>query len=164
MKKLYIKQKVFSIGESFTVTDENERPCYFVEGSFFKLPKHFLIYDDHQHEIGKITKKTLALLPKFFVEVDGNEMITLKKELTFLKSRYTISAQEIEIQGNWWDMDFTVFAQGKNMAEITKRWFSWGDTYELTILDESMERLVLSLVIAIDCVKADEAAANSGGS
>ncbi|GAA3015007.1 LURP-one-related/scramblase family protein [Tetragenococcus solitarius] len=163
MKKLYIKQKVFSLGENFTVTDEYEQPRYFVEGSFLKLPKHFLIYDENHQEIGKITKKTLALLPKFFVEVDGNEMITLKKELTFLKSRYTISAQQIEIEGNWWDMNFVVYARGKTVAEIAKKWLSWGDTYEVTVLDETMERLVLSLVIAIDRVKADEAASSSSG-
>ena len=34
MRKLYIKQKVFSIGEKFTVVDEKQRPCYFLEGSF----------------------------------------------------------------------------------------------------------------------------------
>lgn len=164
MKKLYIKQKVFSLSEKFTVTDEHDQPCYFVEGSFFKIPKHFLIHDKQQREIGKITKKTFTWLPKFFVEVDGNDRITLKKELSFLKSRYTISAQDIEIQGNWWDMNFAVSAQGEKVAEITKRWFSWGDTYEVTILDESMERLIISLVIAIDCVKADEAAASSSGS
>lgn len=164
MKKLYIKQKVFSLSEKFTVTDEQEKPCYYVEGSFFKLPKHFSILDTQQREIGRITKKTMALFPKFFVEVDGNDRMTLKKELSFLKSRYTISAQDIEIQGNWWDMDFTVSAQGKEIAKITKRWFSWGDTYEVTILDETMERLIISLVIAIDCVKSDEAAASSSGS
>ncbi|AYW47451.1 hypothetical protein C7K38_03120 [Tetragenococcus osmophilus] len=162
MKKLYIKQKVFSLGEKFTVTDEQETPRYYVEGSFFKLPKHFSIMDDKQHEIGRITKKTIALLPKFFLEVEGNEMITLKKEWSFFKSRYTISAQQIEVQGNWWDMEFEVYSQEKQVASIRKRWFSWGDTYEVTILDEELEQLLISLVIAIDCVKADEAGAASG--
>ncbi|KFN92774.1 hypothetical protein TMUPMC115_0392 [Tetragenococcus muriaticus PMC-11-5] len=66
MEKLYIKQKVFSLGEKFTVTDEQERPRYYVEGSFFKLPKQFSIVDDKQHEIARITKKTMTLLPKVF--------------------------------------------------------------------------------------------------
>lgn len=162
MKKLYIKQKVFSLGEKFTVTDEQETPRYYVEGSFFKLPKHFSIMDDKQHEIGRITKKTIALLPKFFLEVEGNEMITLKKEWSFFKSRYTISAQQIEVQGNWWDMEFEVYSHETQVASIRKRWFSWGDTYEVTILDEELEQLLISLVIAIDCVKADEAGAASG--
>lgn len=43
MKKLYIKQKVFSIGEKFTVMDEDQQPRYFVKGSFMKIPKHFIL-------------------------------------------------------------------------------------------------------------------------
>jgi len=39
---------------------------------------------------------------------------------------------------------------------------SWGDAYEVTILDETMEEIVVALVVAIDCVKAEEnAAANT---
>ena len=50
MKKLYIKQKVFSIGEKFTVMDEQQKPRYFVEGSFMKIPKSFAIYDERQQQ------------------------------------------------------------------------------------------------------------------
>jgi uncharacterized protein YxjI len=57
MKKLYIKQKVFSIGEKFTITDENQQPRYSVEGSFFKIPKEFKILDENHHEIGVITSE-----------------------------------------------------------------------------------------------------------
>ena len=43
MKKLYIKQKVFSIGEKFTVVDEDQRLHYSVKGSFMKIPKTFCL-------------------------------------------------------------------------------------------------------------------------
>ncbi|KAF1302063.1 LURP-one-related family protein [Enterococcus saccharolyticus] len=164
MKKLYIKQKVFSIGEKFTITDEQERACYYVEGSFLQIPKRFSIQDAHNREIGSITKKVFSFLPKFFVEVNGEEMITLEKEFTFFKAKYNISAHGIRVEGDWWDMDFSVYAHGEEVAVISKRWFTWGDTYEVTILDEEMEQLIISLVIAIDRVKADNAAASSGSS
>ncbi|EOT26377.1 LURP-one-related/scramblase family protein [Enterococcus saccharolyticus] len=164
MKKLYIKQKVFSIGEKFTVTDENQQPRYFVEGSFFKIPKEFRILDENHREVGVITKKIFSLLPKFFVEVDGEEMITITKEFTFFKPKYSIDSHGIDVDGNWWDMDFDVRVHGKKIADINKKWFTWGDTYEVTIVDESFEQLIISLVIAIDCVKADESAASSASS
>ncbi|HIY57669.1 MAG TPA: LURP-one-related family protein [Candidatus Tetragenococcus pullicola] len=164
MKKLYIKQKVFSIGEKFTVTDDKQRPCYFVEGSFFKIPKEFVITAADGEEVSRITRKVFSLLPKFFVEINGQEMITLTKELTFFKARYTIDGKGIDVQGNWWDMDFDVYSYGKHVASINKRWVSWGDTYEVTILDENLEGLLLSLVVAIDAVKADENASASSSS
>lgn len=164
MRKLYIKQKVFSIGEKFTVIDEQERPHYYVEGSFMQIPKHFSIQDSHRREIGSVTKKVFSLLPKFYVEVNDYENIVIEKEFTLFKARYNISAQAIRVEGNWWDMDFEVYAYGKQVATINKHWFTWGDSYEVTILDEELERLVISLVIAIDCVKSDEAAASSSSS
>lgn len=161
MKKLYIKQKVFSIGEKFTVMDEQQNPRYYVEGSFMKIPKTFRVEDEQGREISKITKKTISLLPKFFVEIDGQEKIEIAKHLTFLKAHYSIEAEGLSVKGNWWDMDFIVEKDGQRIADINKRWVSWGDTYEVTILDETYEHLIISLVIAIDRVKEDERAANN---
>ncbi len=164
MKKLYIKQKVFSIGEKFTVTDEDQKPRYFVTGSFLKIPKTFRIEDEHGHEVSRITKKVISLLPKFFVEINGQEAIEISKQLSFFKAKYSISAEDVTVDGNWWDMDFEVSQKGRKVAEINKRWISWGDTYEITILNEALEELIISLVIAIDCVKQDEADSASSSS
>ncbi|MGX7125638.1 LURP-one-related/scramblase family protein [Enterococcus viikkiensis] len=161
MEKLYIKQKVFSIGEKYTVMNENQEPRYYVKGSFLKIPKTFTIEDEQSREISKITKKVISLLPKFFVEMNGKEAIEISKHLTFLKAKYAISAEGLTVDGNWWDMDFEVSQHGQKVAEINKRWISWGDTYEISIFDEALEELIISLVIAIDCVKADEAASSS---
>ena len=161
MKKLYIKQKVFSIGEKFTVMDEDQQPRYFVKGSFMKIPKTFHIEDEHGNEVSRITKKVISLLPKFYVEMNGKEAIEISKHLSFLKAKYSISAEDLSVEGNWWDMDFEVSQKGKKVAEINKRWISWGDTYEITIFNEDFEELVISLVIEIDCVKEDEASASS---
>ena len=57
MKKLYMRQKLLRLNEQFTIIDEQERPVYFVEGSFMKIPKQFTIYNANQREIGKITKQ-----------------------------------------------------------------------------------------------------------
>ncbi|MBU9674248.1 LURP-one-related family protein [Planococcus sp. CP5-4] len=163
MKQLYIKQKVFSLSEKFTVKDEQEQDRYFVEGSFLKIPKTFSILDAENQEIGVITKKTFSFLPTFFVEVDGQEAVTIKKEFTFLKPRYAIEAEGIDVEGDWWEMSFDILRHGQVIGSVSKQWLSWGDTYQVDILDETMEHLVISLVVAIDCVKADQAAASAGG-
>ena len=43
--KLYLKQKVFSWGDSFTVYDENGNDKYYVEGEIFSFGKKLHIYD-----------------------------------------------------------------------------------------------------------------------
>ncbi|MBU8772402.1 LURP-one-related/scramblase family protein [Cytobacillus oceanisediminis] len=161
MRQLYIKQKVFSLSGKFTVKDEQENDVYYVEGSFMQIPKTFSIMDTARDEIALITKKVFSFLPKFFVEVNGREVLTIKKELSFFKARYTIDSAGIEVQGNWWDMDFQVLQHGEVAGKVSKEWFTWGDSYKVQILDEEMEAIMVALVVAIDCVKADQAAASS---
>ena len=139
MRQLYIKQKVFSLSGKFSVKDDQENEVYFVEGSFLQIPKTFSIMDTARNEVALITKKTFSFLPTFFVEVSGQEAVTIKKQFTFLKPRYSIDAAGIEVQGNWWDMDFEVFQNGEIIGSVSKKWFTWGDSYELQIANEETE-------------------------
>ncbi|WP_080875439.1 LURP-one-related/scramblase family protein [Oceanobacillus timonensis] len=156
MNQLYIKQKVFSLNEKFTVKDQDEKDVYYVEGSFMRVPKTFSIKNAEGKKVALITKKTLSFLPKFFVEVNGQEVFTIRKELSFLKARYTIDAAGIEVRGNWWDMNFQVYQHSEIIGEVSKEWFTWGDSYKVQVMEEEMETSLIALVIAIDCVKADE--------
>lgn len=163
MKNLYIKQKVLSLRDKFTIMNEAGHDEYYVSGSFLKIPKSFEITNNLHEQVGVITKKTFSLLPKFFVEVDGEEVLTIKKELSFFKAKYTIEGQNIEVHGNWWDMNFDVLEHGKIVGKVNKKWISWGDSYEIQIINDQLEKIVIAIVIAIDCVKSDEdrAAASS---
>ncbi|MFC6039668.1 LURP-one-related/scramblase family protein [Paenisporosarcina macmurdoensis] len=160
MKQLYIKQKVLSLSGKFTVKDEQENDVYYVEGSFMKIPKTFSIMNPARGEVALITKKMFSFLPKFFVEVNGQEVLTIKKELSFLKPRYTIDAAGIDVQGNWWEMSFQVLQHGEVVGQVSKEWFTWGDSYKVQILNEEMESIIIALVVAIDCVKADQASSS----
>lgn len=161
MKQLYIKQKVFSLSGKFTVKDQQEKDVYYVEGSFMQFPKTFSIMNTTKDEVARVTKKPFSFLPKFFVEVNGREVLTIKKEFSFFKALYTIDGAGIEVHGNWWDMDFQVLQHGEVAGQVSKEWFTWGDSYKVQIMDEEMETIMIALVVAIDCVKADQAAASS---
>lgn len=160
MKELYIKQKVFSLSEKFTVKNQQEQDVYYVEGSFMRIPKTFSIMNTADVEVALITKKVFSFLPKFFVEVGGREVLTIKKEFSFLKARYTIDSADIEVHGNWWDMDFQVIQRGAVIGEVNKKWFTWGDSYSVQVFNEEMEAIIIAIVVAIDCVKADHAASS----
>jgi uncharacterized protein YxjI len=161
MKQLYIKQKVFSLSSKFTVKDQQEKDVYYVEGSFMQVPKTFSIMNTTEEEVALVTKKVFSFLPKFFVEVNGREVLTIKKEFSFFKARYTIDAAGIEVNGNWLDMDFQVLQQGEVVGKVSKGLFTWGDSYKVQILNEEMETIIIALVVAIDCVKADQGSAST---
>lgn len=126
-----------------------------------KIPKTFSIMNTTRDEVARITKKMFSFLPQFLVEVNGREVLTIKKEFSFFKARYTIDAADIEVHGNWWDMNFQVLQRGVVIGQVNKEWFTWGDSYKVQIMNEGMEAIMIAIVVAIDCVKADEAAASS---
>lgn len=162
MSHLYIKQKVFSLAERFTVKDEHEQDKYYIKGSFLSIPKTFEIEDLNGNRVALITKKVFSFLPKFFVESGGNEIMTIVKEFTFFRDRYRIDSSDIEISGDWWDKNFEVLKQGRKIAHVNEKWFTWGDTYDVHVIDEAYEHIVIAIVVAMDFVKSSEqAAANS---
>ncbi|MFD1928257.1 LURP-one-related/scramblase family protein [Sporosarcina siberiensis] len=161
MKTLYIKQKIFSLGGKFTVKDVNEVDVYYIEGSLMKIPKSYSIKNAEMDKVALITKKMFSLMPTFFVETVGQEDVTIKKEFTFFKPKYTINAIGIDVQGNWWDMNFKVVQNGEVIGVVDKKWFTWGDSYQIQIMKEETESLIIALVVAIDCAKATQAATNS---
>ncbi len=103
-------------------------------------------------------------MQKFTVEVGRQHVITIIKEFTFFKSRYTIDSAGIEVRGNWWDMNFQVFQHGEKIGQVSKEWFTWGDSYKAQILKEEVETIIIALVIAIDCVKEDQRIASATSS
>lgn len=160
--KLYIKQKVFSFNDKFTVKDESGADRYFVEGEIFTLGKKLHVYDVNHTERIFLQQKVWTFLPRFFVFVDGLQVAEIVKEFTFLKPKYSILGLNWEVIGNFWAHDYEIINQGHVVVNIKKEWLTWGDTYVLDIPDQRDELNALAVVLAIDAVMSQQrAAANS---
>ncbi|MBV1708619.1 MAG: LURP-one-related family protein [Erysipelothrix sp.] len=160
--KLYIKQKVFSFNDKFTVKDETGADRYFVEGEIFTLGKKLHVYDINQTERIYLQQKLWSFLPRFFVFVDGLQVAEIVREFTFLKPKYSILGLNWEVIGNFWAHDYEILNQGHVVVTIKKEWLTWGDTYVLDILDQRDELNALAIVLAIDAVMSQQrSSANS---
>ncbi|MGX6961246.1 LURP-one-related/scramblase family protein [Vagococcus xieshaowenii] len=160
MTTLYMKQKLISIGEKFTITDEQGKAKYYVEGSLVKVPKTFTIYNNKKKKIGKVSKQLVSILPKFHVMVEGQGSMTIEKQISIIKSNYKIKGNGLSIKGNLLDMNFSLIKNGRKVGAISKKWISIGDSYEINIVDPSLEEVMVALVVAIDYVKASNAKNN----
>lgn len=91
---LYLKQKVFSWGDSFTVYDENGNDKYYVEGEIFTFGKKLHIYDLSGNELCFIHQKLMSFLPKYFISKNGVDVAQVIKNFTFfiILIRLTVSA------------------------------------------------------------------------
>ncbi|MDR2977802.1 MAG: LURP-one-related family protein [Streptococcaceae bacterium] len=156
MPKLIANAKIFSLGGEMWVTDENEKPRYTIKASFMKIPKHFTILDNEGNTRAVVTRKMLSMMPKFFLEVDGQEVATLSQKATLMRKKFEVEAKNIQLQGNIWDYSFEVLREGQLIGKIDKSWTSARDKYMIEIESQEDEVLVLGLVLAVNYVKAEE--------
>ena len=151
--KLYIKEKVFSWTDTFSVKDAHGEDIYTVEGEFFSLGKKLHIYDRHGAEVAFIRQELFTFLPQFTVSVGGAEVARVKKEFSFLRPRYTVEGLDWEVEGSFWEHDYQISRNGTPIVTIAKEWMTWGDSYELDIQNPADELIALAVVLTIDCVQ-----------
>lgn len=162
MKTYLVKQKFRFGGEKFDIKDDRGNIDYQVEGSFFKIPKTFTIYDDKGEVVSQIQKTVLTFLPQFEIKLRSGVSFYIRKKFTFLRDRYEFDNLGLRIEGNIWDLEFRLLdSQGQVIAEISKELFHLTSTYQVVIYEDAYTDLVISLCVAIDYVEALENSSSS---
>ncbi len=150
--KLYIKEKVFSWGDRFTVWDANGQETYFVEGEVFSWGKKLHVYDRAGMEVAFIKQEVFSFLPRYYVFCGSEQVAEIRKEFTFLFPKYRIDGLDWDIEGSFMAHDYTIHQHGQEIVRISKEWMTWGDSYELDIANGADEIVALAVVLTIDCV------------
>ena len=150
--KLYMKQKVFSWADTFTVKDPMGEDKYFIKGEAFSWGKKLHVYDRSGREVAFVRQKLWTFMPRYMVSVNGTDVAEIVKEFTFLRPKYSILGPGWDVDGSFWEHDYEVTENGRPIVSIRKEWMTWGDTYELDIADTGDEVMALAVVLAIDCV------------
>ena len=160
--KLYIKEKVFTWGDQFTVKDERGNDRYVVEGEVFSWGKKLHVYDMIGREVAAIRQEVWSFLPRYYVFCGDRQVAEIKKEFTFFFPKYRIDGLGWEIDGSFMAHEYEITQSGRTIVSIRKEWMTWGDSYELNITNPSDEIVALAVVLTIDCVM--EAAATAASS
>lgn len=159
--KLYIKEKVFTWGDQFTVKDERGNDKYVVEGEVFSWGKKLHVYDMTGREVAAIRQDVWSFLPRYYVFCGDRQVAEIKKEFTFFFPKYRIDGLGWEIDGSFMAHEYEITQSGRTIVSIRKEWMTWGDSYELNITNPSDEIVALAVVLTIDCVMETAAAAAS---
>lgn len=158
MKTFLVKQKFRLGGERFAIKDDRGEIAYQVEGSFFKIPKTFTIYDANGEQVSQISKEILTLLPRFEIQLRDGSSFVIRKKLTVWRDKYEFDNLGLRIEGNIWDLNFKLLDDRDHLiaeikAEIKKELFHLTSTYTVTVLEDAYADLVISLCVAIDYVE-----------
>ena len=150
--QLFLKQKVFSIKSKSSVFDAAGNEVYYIEGKVISVGKKLTIYNTNMEELAFIRQKVPALMPKYFVEINGEQVALIKKKFSLFKPKYEIEGKDWQIEGDFFAHDYSINSPGGVIVTIHKKWMSWGDAYEIDIVDGEDVITVLATVLAIDAV------------
>ena len=152
---LYIKQKVFSWNDKFFIFDEHGNERFYVEGEVFSFGKKLRIYDLAGIELAYIEQKIWSFLPKYNIYRGGEHLCTVVKSFTFFRNEYVIEELGWRVDGDFMDHDYFISDGEREIVSVCKEWFTWGDTYAVSIDDDADVVAALATVIVIDaCIEA----------
>lgn len=159
--KLYIKQKIFSWADKFTVKDASGQDRYVVEGEVFSWGKKLHVYDMTGREAAFIKQEVFSFMPRYYVFIEGQQVAEIVKEFSFFFPKYSIQGLGWNIEGRFTAHDYQISQSGRPIVTISKEWMTWGDSYELNIANPQDEIIALAVVLTIDCVMDASSAATT---
>ena len=154
-----MKQKLFSLGEKFTITDEAEQDVFRVEGKWISIGKKLTFRNMDEEPLYYIKQKVFSLAPTYRIHKggpDGEVVATVRKKLwTFLKARFNITladGQAMETVGNFIAHEFTISRGADVVATVSKKLMAFADKYTIDVVDGEDDAFVLVLAVVIDMV------------
>lgn len=151
--KLLFRQRFFSWLDSYDIYDEAGRTVYTVKGQL--AWGHCLkIFDAHGRYLGMVKERVLTFLPKFEIYLGDDYIGCIKKELTFIRSRFSVDCCGWDVQGDFWEWNYDIVGPaGETIAAVYKQLLHMTDTYVIDVERPENALCALMVVLAIDAEK-----------
>jgi len=149
-----LRQKMLSWGDDFTIRDEAGNDVLVVDGKAFSFGDQLAFRDMAGNELAQIKQQVFAWGPTYRLFRNGQEAAVVKRELfSFIHHRFTVDVpgpDDLEAEGSFTDHEYTFTRGDRTVAVVSKRWFSWTDTYGIEIEAGQDDVLILASAVIID--------------
>jgi len=152
--KLYIKQKVFSFTDRFAIKHEDGTDAYFAVGRFFTIGKHLEVFEGANTDAvpaARIQQRLMSLTTRFGIEVRDNHVADMVRKFTMFSNDYRLEGLPWHLEGDFFAHEYALMDGGNVIMQLSRKWFTWGDSYELDIADDKDPLLCLCIALAVDC-------------
>jgi uncharacterized protein YxjI len=79
----------------------------------------------------------------------------------YFKQSYRLEGTPWRLEGDFWAHEYSLNDNERQVMRLSKKWFTWGDSYELDIADPNDEVICLCVALAVDCVLDAQKRANN---
>jgi len=148
-----MKQKLFSWGDDFVIKDETGQDRFFVDGKAFTLGNQLSFQDMAGNELAFIRQQLFQLGPTYEITRGDQLLATVHKHLfTFFNCTFDIAVPDSDLRakGDFVDHDYVFMRNGAQIAQVSKQWLAWSDTYGVQVEPGEDDVLILASTVVID--------------
>ncbi len=146
----FIKQKMLSATDDFSVLDEKKQPKFVVKGNIIGKKK-LTIYSD-KTEVGHVKEQEFLGHVSYDIIIGGKKVANMKTKKNDKRAEFKVSGTGWSIKGNVWDEGFKINKFLETIATIKKEAFSMTDSYKIKVAKDENDLMVIALVLAIDAI------------
>ena len=155
-----MRQKLLSLADNFTIKNEQEQDVFLVKGKVFSFGDKLSFQDLAGNELVFIEQRLLNWSPTYELWKGKDLLAVVKRELfSFIHHRFTVDVpgpNDLEAEGDFLDHEYTIARGDHVVATVSKRWFSWTDTYGIEVGEGEDDVLVLATAVVVDMVCHDD--------
>lgn len=155
MRQLYIKQKVFKITDHYPVMDSYNNTVYLVDEEFKFWGKTIHVTKPDGSHVFTIDREMFRLMYHFVATFNDGKRILLKNKFRLFHLGIDVISDDYQLtlEGDFFALNFEVFSHTNKVGHIYSKWFSWGDTFVIDVMDPTFEEELLALMIMVDFMK-----------
>jgi uncharacterized protein YxjI len=155
-----VRERIFSIGDDFWITDDEGNRVFLVDGKALRLRETLELKDGSGAVIATVRKKLLSMRDTMEIEHDGTVIATVRRALISpLRHRSVIDLADggqLEAIGNILDKEFEISDDQGPIAWISRSWLRLRDTYGVEVAPGANDALILAIAVCLDRIHHDE--------
>jgi uncharacterized protein YxjI len=152
-----MRQKILSFGDDYWIENADGERVFRVDGKALRLRDTLNFEDAQGQRLCRIQSRVMHIRDTMAIEGPGGDTLATvhKKLITPLREKWVVeveSGDDLDIRGNLVDHEYAFEADGRKVAEVSKRWFRVRDTYGVQITPDLDPVLVLAATVALDAM------------
>ncbi len=154
MARYKLRQRLISIGEDFTIEDEQGNTVYTVDGKVMRIRETFVIEDRAGNEVATVREVKLAIRDSMKILRAGKTIATIRKALISpFRDKFGIDVEggeDMVAVGNILEHEYEIRRGDAVVGRVSKHWFTIRDTYGVETAPGEDDGLILAIAVAID--------------
>ncbi len=155
-----MREKLVSIGDDFWIENEAGQRVFKVDGKALRIRKTLIFEDTQGNTLCRIQERLLRVKESMEIEGPNGERLAMVKKalITPLRDRWVAKigdGPDLRIQGNILNHEYEIEADGRKVAEVSKKWFRLRDTYGVEIAPDQNDIVILAVTVVVDMMAHD---------